>query len=538
MGGHAFRYLDCPRLSPEMYLRVRQQATDALRTLFHRVVVPTEMPSKQNYGDVDFLVSGFIYTKPDAPLDWHHMVSEIRKAFNTKYGRRGILNPDCMFFAIPAPDTENSWVQIDVKPCHTNEQKDFDWEHYQLNYASASKLLGSMLKPLGLNINPEGLHIRVEELETTNYPLSLVFVSKDPIDVLNIVGLDRRILHGGFESREAIYEYFASSQVFNPAHFAARLDEDKYRVHLADRSAPWLHFVTEWIEARYPNYCAPGQTTPLEEWRKKMRITLREKVFTLHPSITPEYYTKRAAHLKELEERRLQELLTKAIPDDLEGWNGGFPKPPVIFRDIPPSTPQKATVNGGEVTSLSILPAEDSEVNGAGSKPSPSPPSSTDRSEQLCLSSVTKNPLDTPLYLQRLPRDPPMAFRANPPPRDISLQAKLLCVARWTQFDAVTGAPYLGCEPRDKKFEMCWSDCGVRDEILVSWVQEMWWGIWVRQAWVNYVGMWKRRFEKEDEKGKKQKKDEEAGKALEEKEQRDMEAKRQRILKRLEALAE
>jgi hypothetical protein len=28
----------------------------------------------------------------------------------------------------------------------------------------------------------------------------------------------------------------------------------------------------------------------------------------------------------------------------------------------------------------------------------------------------------------------------------------------------------------------------------------MWWCIWVRQAAVNYVGMWKRRFEKEDSK--------------------------------------
>jgi len=38
---------------------------------------------------------------------------------------------------------------------------------------------------------------------------------------------------------------------------------------------------------------------------------------------------------------------------------------------------------------------------------------------------------------------------------------------------------------------------------LIQWAEDMWWHIWIRQSHTNYVGMWKRRFEKEDKKAEK-----------------------------------
>jgi hypothetical protein len=46
MGGHAFKGLHCPRISPSVYNKVKEQTTDALRTIFAHVVVPTEMSCK------------------------------------------------------------------------------------------------------------------------------------------------------------------------------------------------------------------------------------------------------------------------------------------------------------------------------------------------------------------------------------------------------------------------------------------------------------------------------------------------------------
>jgi hypothetical protein len=106
-----------------------------------------------------------------------------------------------MYFAIRAPgDNNDFWVQVDVKVCFKPDM--FEWETFELNYASNSKMLGSMVKPLGLTIDPEGLHIRVEEMEETNFPGSMVRISKDPRDVLRVMGLDRRIVDAGFKTKD------------------------------------------------------------------------------------------------------------------------------------------------------------------------------------------------------------------------------------------------------------------------------------------------------------------------------------------------
>lgn len=52
---------------------------------------------------------------------------------------------------------------------------------------------------------------------------------------------------------------------------------------------------------------------------------------------------------------------------------------------------------------------------------------------------------------------------------------------------------------------MCWTDAvyaEATEHDLFEWAKHMWWPIWVRQSHVNHMGMWKRRFEKEDKKEK------------------------------------
>tara|TARA_R110002003_G_scaffold41_9_gene2906 strand:- start:8072 stop:8704 length:633 start_codon:yes stop_codon:yes gene_type:complete len=203
MGGHAFKRLYCPRFSPDIYAKAKAQATVALQRIFSHVVVPTEMPVKEDYGDIDFLACGPRHSPTSTNIDnfdWPGTVDAIMSAFNTEHGRRGFLNVDCMYFAIRTPGDENDfWIQIDVKVCFKPEL--FEWQAFETSYASNSKMIGSMVKPLGLTIDPQGVHIRVEEIEQTNGPGSMVWISKDPRDVLKVVGLDRRILDAGFTTK-------------------------------------------------------------------------------------------------------------------------------------------------------------------------------------------------------------------------------------------------------------------------------------------------------------------------------------------------
>ncbi|KAI4910581.1 hypothetical protein J4E85_011398 [Alternaria conjuncta] len=516
MGGHAFKGLYCPRISPAVYEKVKAETKAALQTVFAQVVVPTEMPGKDDYGDVDFLVCSPLNSKGDTTIDtfpWQSTVSLIKDVLDTTHGRQGYLTPDCMYFAIDSPHgEENYFIQIDVKVCFKPEL--FHWCHFELNYASNSKMIGSMVKPLGLTMDPEGIHVRVEEMEETNFPGSMVWVSKDPKDALRIVGLDWRILNGGFKTKEEIYKYLASSWLFHPGHFAARLAEEKYNDRLEDRAPYWTHFIKEWVPQHYPGYRHIQHNTGPEEddskaiehveedfpaWQTRTRIAVRNKVFTMFPHIATEYYTKRAAWVKEREEQRLRELVTQAIPTGKNGWSSDVPVPTIIIKHAQPMTPDLEPTATGEITPPLTppltpgLPTNASPISRSALVFPPFSPSTTE----------SPNPA---LYVDVLPHTPPLPFSPSPPSPNMSAAAKLLCLFRWTLFCPSTGTPYLATVPREKDFTMAWTDAqyaGATDGVLVRWAEKVWWSVWVRQCVVNYRGMWKRRFEKDVKKAER-----------------------------------
>ncbi|CAI6339235.1 unnamed protein product [Periconia digitata] len=492
MGGRAFRSLNCPRISPDLYHKSRDKVTSVLQKLFDHVTVPTEMPEKPDFGDIDYLVSGYTGQPTDSTLDWSAMVSALKENLNTNYGKRGHYEPSIMYFAIPAGEIPQSsedqvWIQVDVKVCEIPGLQNFEWSRLLLNYASGFKMLASFAKPLGLTINPDGMHIRVEEMEETNGPGSMVFVSMEPRDVLNMLGLDWRFLWAGLETREELYSYIVSSSEFHPKHTSERLKDEKYAEHHKDRSAAWIEFITEWIPRRYPDYSFPDKDIPLEQWYKENRVKIQQKVFTLFPHITAEYYTKRKEHLKEAEEKRLCEILMDAIPDWDKNHTANFSSPRVLIQCEAPCT-----------SSISKTPADcELEVEPPTPPVTPPPPrvpSNTTLPALVSEGGIRVAPFDD-LYL---PRQPPTTFSFRPPPPDMSRPAKLACIARWTRFCEITGQLHLGGTPRDKAVVMSWSDSIMSDEILVKWVEKVWVVAWWRQSWVNYVGMWRRRFEKED----------------------------------------
>ena len=309
-----------------------------------------------------------------------------------------------------------------------------------------------------------------------------------------------------------VYRYFATSWLFHPAHFAARLAEERYSDRLEDRSPHWMHFVKVWVPENYPDYRFPSEhsasaesednssepnSQDLQAWYKRTRIAVRDKVFTMFPDVAKEYYVKRAAHLKKRHEQRLAELIMKAIPIGMDGWKDDIAPPATIFTQPIPSTNDPVSAVLDQTTPPpSPLLSPTTSTHAMQDQTSPSLPS------QPHLPSHSPN---TPIYFAPLPRQPPIPCTQRPPPTAMSVQAKLVCLARWAQFDADTGTLSLRCSPRPKDTDMWWTDAidaGATEDTLVGWAKEMWWCVWARQVVVNYVGMWRRRFEKEGGEGK------------------------------------
>jgi hypothetical protein len=318
-----------------------------------------------------------------------------------------------------------------------------------------------------------------------------------------------------------VYRYLASSWLFNPAHFAARLAEGEYFNRLGDRSPHWTYFIKEWVPEHYPGYefattdsylsgsdatIADQQDVDLQAWYKHTRAAVRDKVFTMFPHVAAEYYTKRAIHVKEQEEQRLRAIIMAAIPTGNNGWSDNLPQPHVVIKgtETEPKTPEIKVTALGELTPPSTPTAEILE-NELRLTISMNPPNSS--------SYGLSQPWDVPLYVEPLPRTPEWPCMPTPPPENMAPDRKLLCLARWTLFDSVNGTPYLLPSPCDKDFEMHWTEAahaGATDKMLVDWAKEMWWPVWIRQSHVNYVGMWKRRFGNDDKKAAKKKSEEEA----------------------------
>lgn len=239
----------------------------------------------------------------------------------------------------------------------------------------------------------------------------------------------------------------------------------------------------------------------------------------MYPAAAMEYYTKRGDHVNDVEEQRLREMILSAIPVGLDGWSSDLPQPKVIIKpsQVAPQTPELKPVNASEPlvlntafltpsTATSPSPSQNSEcvstVDSLSTGATSPSPRSAVAADPVTFPQVS--PADTPLLLEALPRKPPSGqdFVARPPPENMSREARLLCLARWTLFDT-NGNPHLAREPREKNFQMDWASSGAEDDVLVKWAREMWWTIWARQYRTSYVGMWKRRFEKEDKKAEK-----------------------------------
>jgi hypothetical protein len=309
-----------------------------------------------------------------------------------------------------------------------------------------------------------------------------------------------------------VYKHFANSWLFHPGHFAGRLAEEKYKDRLENRAPHWTPFIKQWVPKHYPGYFLNERVTGLEDndsqtsehvdtdlqlWYKRTRAAVRDKVFTMFPHIATEYYIKRAAWAKECKEQRLRDLITNAIPNSIDGWTSDVSRPTIVVKHQQSITPDLLPAMIGEMTPPSTPPLTPS-LSIATTSATPCSPVSS-----FFPPFSPTHPQDVPVYIDALPRTPPVPFTPHPPPANMSPSAKLLCLFRWTLFDPDTGTLSLATTPREKNLQMQWTDvtyAGATDDDILRWAERMWWCIWVRQAAVNYVGMWKRRFEKEDSK--------------------------------------
>lgn len=142
MGGSFFSSgdnpLHTPRMPPHVYHQVKAACHAVLRSMFLCVATPIEGPEKEDYGDLDILVTietGLVFptsSQQGVPREIEELAADIKTASNAE---RVMVNPytSSVHLAIPWPKydsqtgeernpTPQRFVQVDVHICRDLDQ--------------------------------------------------------------------------------------------------------------------------------------------------------------------------------------------------------------------------------------------------------------------------------------------------------------------------------------------------------------------------------------------------------------------------------
>lgn len=222
MGGRAFINhnppLPTPRMPLEIYNEVLNSTLALLREHYTHAASPIPAPSKSDYGDVDFLVCSPLSDICDLSTNATNTVAwNLSKLFSAVAFHVETGNPT-VNLAIPwpqspnDPDTERKFIQIDIHTCPTPTI--FHWELFHSAHGDLWNILGSTIRPFGFTANDRGLFLRIPEIEAYDRKKSLVFLTSDPKQVLDILSLDEARWWKQFASQEEMFEYAASCRFF------------------------------------------------------------------------------------------------------------------------------------------------------------------------------------------------------------------------------------------------------------------------------------------------------------------------------------
>ena len=242
MGGKAFTSgpspLSTPRLPKELYLHLRDHYHHLLRDLYRRVASPIEAPEKSSYGDIDILVAEPLKELPTREALSAHLQA-VRSFVNH--------SSHTTSFAVPYPECADRYVQIDVQLCLEDT---FEWHMFHHSHGDLWNLLGTTIRPFGLTANDKGMHLRIREIEPLDKKKSLLFLTKEPQDVVRFLGLDLAQYEAAFDSIEALYQFVTSCRFFNPTNYPKNGLKANDKKRMAQRGV-YRKFVEDWIPRRY-----------------------------------------------------------------------------------------------------------------------------------------------------------------------------------------------------------------------------------------------------------------------------------------------
>lgn len=222
MGGKAFKDLGddaFPRIPPVAYKALKEGLSERLRTLFEFVGTPAEAPEKTSHGDIDFIV---------ADPRMNSSCEQVKCVLNAQHAvlAEGYRTSN---YALPF-DEDGKFYQVDVHIC--KDRDEWDRIVFFHSYGDLGMILGMLARTNGLRLGTNGLKV-VAPHEAEALPPAFQ-LSESFSDILDFFGLSMNDWKIGFTTKQAVFEWVASSRLYDPRRVKEPSDSGREKT-LRDR---------------------------------------------------------------------------------------------------------------------------------------------------------------------------------------------------------------------------------------------------------------------------------------------------------------
>jgi hypothetical protein len=222
MGGNAFNRHDpplpTPRMPPEIYKQVLEQTLETLHKHYTHVGSPIEAPGKPTFGDIDIMVSTPVSADFDASVTSRQAISQnVAKSLGAAASILESGNPTMNLAVLwpsldsDAGEEEKKYVQIDVHIC--KDLKEWKWNLFHAAHGDLWNILGTTIRPFGLTVNDNGMYLRIPEIELLDRKKSMIFLTGEPAEIAEFLGMDEEKWRKEFGSRRELFEFAAGCRM-------------------------------------------------------------------------------------------------------------------------------------------------------------------------------------------------------------------------------------------------------------------------------------------------------------------------------------
>ncbi|SMR59868.1 unnamed protein product [Zymoseptoria tritici ST99CH_3D1] len=291
-----------PRMTPKVYAQLKSTCIERLQEVLpdHQISALIEAPEKKDYGDLDIIIAhdGPVNTMELARHVGAHglikhstgenqsfslavpqdMVRSVEDRDPVIYKHRHKTDTSITENHPPAPLSTKVYAQIDV---HIVNTADYDWHIFYSSYGDLNILLGHIVRQHGFSLTDKGLFLRLPEYDaakeldaerTTPHlniedTLGKLFLSNDPVEVMDFLGLDPSRYYDGFTTVKDFFDWLSMSRLVDSTTVGGHSDQPSTKTSAKPRSLKrplFTSFLDDYLPKKFKHISTANGTNSKE----------------------------------------------------------------------------------------------------------------------------------------------------------------------------------------------------------------------------------------------------------------------------------